>query len=41
MQLVLFGDSDDALEMQDTARVTLLLDDCRQHMLATYLPACV
>ncbi len=40
VQLVLFGDSDEAIEMQD-AWVTLLLDDCRQHMLATYLPACV
>ena len=34
------GDSDEAIEMQD-APVTLLLDDCRQQMLATYLPACV
>ncbi len=34
------GDSNEALEMQD-AQVTLLLDDCRQHMLTTYLPVCV
>lgn len=40
VQLVSFGASDTAVEMAD-ARVTLHLDDCRQHMLVTYLPVCV